>query len=252
MVKISWSDSNSMQYHMSQYDNPKESTKAFFRFIEQRISNSSQVMDLGCGAGAATNFIGRSFPECNIIGVDSDPFLIEKARERSSNFPSPSKNVLFEVGDVYNLEKFVNQEFEGVISLQTISWLENWSSAMEGIYQKICPKWIGLTSLFYPGEISANILVKENIYDRVMNYNVISIPEFERHANSLGYDLVKIEEFRIEIDIPKPIDPNYMGTYTMRIDCDNTTERLQVSGPLLMPWYMILLKQREFHRSNPG
>lgn len=96
---------------------------------------------------------------------------------------------------------------------------------------------------FFQGEISANIEVREHQRSRTTNYNVISIEEFNRHATKFGYSINKVEEFEIDIDIPKPESTNVMGTYTRKIADSQKNARLQISGPILMPWHFISLQR---------
>ena len=98
-----WADQVSMDYHMKQWGHPKESTKAFSKFFRNDLINSSSVIDIGAGAGAATFFLANQFPEVNFIGIDYSDELVTKARRTLSDFDS--KNLTFESGDWFNLDK---------------------------------------------------------------------------------------------------------------------------------------------------
>lgn len=59
-------------------------------------------------------------------------------------------------GDWYNLDKSLVGAFDGVVSLQSLSWLEDWKLPLE----KVCelhPKWMAFSSLFYEGKINYQI-----------------------------------------------------------------------------------------------
>ena len=58
-------DSRSINYHLAQYAQPKETTKDFTLFVAEKLQASKNVIDLGCGAGAATNYFAKkiSFDE---------------------------------------------------------------------------------------------------------------------------------------------------------------------------------------------
>lgn len=236
-----WSDAVSMEYHLKQWIEPKQSTIAFARFIKDQMESSKQVIDVGCGAGGATNLVSKKFPNCNMLGIDNDEFLIKVAIGQLEA-EGTSRKLAFQKEDAYKLLKRENG-IDGVISLQTISWLSSWQNAMEQIYLHLQPKWIAISSLFYSGEISANIEIREHLRGRITNYNVISIEEFNRHAKRFGYQINRVEEFEIDIDIPKPKSTNVMGTYTRKIVDSQKYARLQISGPILMPWYFINLER---------
>ena len=132
---------------------------------------------------------------------------------------------------------------DGVISLQTLSWLPEMRNPMTQIFEVIKPDWIGLTSLFYEGEISCRIEVFEHSRSRKSFYNVYSLKELSRLAVEYGYEIVKSNRFDIETDIPKPTNIDIMGTFTEKIEGSSGYKRLQISGPLLMNWYFVLIKK---------
>ena len=55
----SWIDPLSMDYHMKQWTEPKESTKAFSEFFSNELSRSKSIIDIGAGAGAATYYLAN-------------------------------------------------------------------------------------------------------------------------------------------------------------------------------------------------
>jgi SAM-dependent methyltransferase len=226
------------KYHRNQWRKQKESTKEFLTFFQNEISRSTQLLDLGCGAGAVTTFLAKRFPETKFIGIDNSADLIEEARFMSSK--CQLKNLKFQIGDWNNLDK--NWEnVDGVISVATLSWLPEMIKPMSALFGTVKPQWIGLSSLFYEGEISCRIEVNEHKRDRVSFYNVYSIRELERLANKYDYKVSRFQSFEIGIDIAKPKDIDSMGTYTVRIEESMRIKRLQLSGPLNMPWCFVLL-----------
>ena len=236
----SWDDPISMHYHMKQWGEPKESTKAFLHFFSNEIANSKCLVDIGAGAGAATYFLAVRNHETKFIGLDSSEELIAIAKEMSKEFDSV--NLTFEFGDWFSLEeKWMG--VDGVISLQTLSWLPEMRKPMTQIFEVIKPNWIGLSSLFYEGDISCKVEVYEHSRSRKTYYNVYSLKELERLANEYGYRLVKFGRFDIGVDLPKPKSNDVMGTFTERVLEDSESRRLQISGPLLMNWYFVLLEK---------
>jgi hypothetical protein len=108
---------------------------------------------------------------------------------------------------------------------------------------KLAPQWIALTSLFYDGPVSCTIEVTE--YDdglephRAGFYNVYSLPVVIEYMQSNGYPDLVSTPFEIDMDLPKP-KKRLMTTYTEKLEDGH---RLQVSGPLLMPWYFIAARR---------
>ena len=236
----SWIDPLSMDYHMKQWNEPKESTKAFSEFFSNELSMSKSIIDIGAGAGAATFYLANRNSRTNFIGVDHSQDLIDSAKETSREFNLT--NLSFDTGDWFNLDKKWGG-VDGVISLQTLSWLPEMRNPMNQIFEVIKPNWIGLTSLFYEGDISCRIEVFEHSRSRKTFYNVYSLKELNRLAGEHEYEIVKYDRFDIRIDIPKPKNIDLMGTFTEKVEGSSDYHRLQISGPLLMNWYFVLIKK---------
>lgn len=130
-----------------------------------------------------------------------------------------------------------------LFTLRPESWLsiKDYKKTIKNII-KIRPDWILITSLFYNGPVDTKIQIKD--YSRKMNnknyrkshYNIYSIQKFENLFS--GYYIDKCVPFEIDIDLKKNSDG--MGTYTEKLE---SGKRIQISGPLMMPWYTILLKK---------
>jgi hypothetical protein len=118
---------------------------------------------------------------------------------------------------------------------------------LQAIFHKIKPQWIAISSLFYEGDITCKVEVEEHRRNRKTFYNTYSLPEIRRFCKINGYTLKKAKPFAIKTDIVKPNDSNYMGTYTEKAINDNKNgfKRLQISGPLLMNWYMLLIEKNK-------
>jgi ubiquinone/menaquinone biosynthesis C-methylase UbiE len=229
-----------MEYHIRQWNKPKESTKAFLEFIKDELSNSDSVLDLGAGGGAATYYLASRNLDTNFIGIDFSTDLIEIAKETSKEFNL--KNLSFGVGDWFNLGKNWGK-VNGVVSLQTLSWLPEMKNPMTQIFEVLEPDWIGLTSLFYEGDITCRVEVFEHVRNRSTFYNIYSLKELGRLAGEYQYEIAKFDRFEINIDIPKPENIDLMGTFTEKVEGSLDYQRLQISGPLLMNWYFVLLKK---------
>ncbi len=236
----SWSDPLSLQYHTKQWAEQKESTKNFNKFFQNELKNSTRVIDLGAGAGAATYFLSQNHPKTHFIGVDQSEKLIDIAN--GMQIAKEAANLRFEVGNWFDL-RHPQDSIDGVVSLQTLSWLPELEAPMSQIFLKIKPKWIGLSSLFYDGGITCKIEVHEHIRERKTFYNVYSLKELNRFANSFGYEVTRSKKFNLEIDLPKPKNLDLMGTYTERVQRKIGFERLQISGPLLLNWKFVLISR---------
>ena len=96
--------------------------------------------------------------------------------------------------------------------MQTLSWLTSYQGALESIFCSISPNWIALTSLFYEGNISCKIEVTEHLREKTQYYNVYSIPEVNNYCKKYGYHITEFKPFKLEVDLAKPTDLDFMGT----------------------------------------
>ena len=72
-------------------------------------------------------------------------------------------------------------------------------------------------------------------------YNVYSLDKFREQCIQLGAERVEAVDFEIDVDLPFP-STRHMRTYTRRLTDDS---RLQISGPLLMPWKSVAVHMAE-------
>jgi SAM-dependent methyltransferase len=239
--ETTWSDTESLNYHNAQLGRPKFSTIDFGSYFEENLSKSKNVLDMACGAGGPTIYLADLFPRVNFSGLDRDPELLQVARSHTDS--SKSNNPSFIEGDWLNLEENLLGKFDGVISLQTLSWMETLEAPLKQIFTKIRPEWLGISSLFYEGDISCQTKVLEHSRRRETYYNTYSLPELDRISRKFGYELSGFRKFEIPVDLPKQNEYDRMGTFTLQVEEDKERKRLQFSGPLLMNWYNVLIKK---------
>ncbi len=226
-----WADKEFLKYHQSQWNKSKYSTGEFIEFISNELSASKNILDLGCGAGAAVAQISRNYPDCNFIGIDHSVELIEIARKQVR--VKEINNLQFYEGNILNLRD-LQFEADGVICIQTISWLNDFRELFSEIIRGVQPKWIAISGLFYEGNITAKIEILEHERQTKTFFNVYSLPEISRFINPLGYKIQSYQPFELKIDLPKPENINVMQTYTEHIVSDGEHRRIQISGPLLI------------------
>lgn len=238
-----WVKNYNDDYFNRQFENPYRSTIKFCDWLESlglfKNVSGTKFLDMCTGKGSNVYYMYKRFPKCKFLGLDINDNFIKEGR----NFLAHKniKNCNLEYGDLYNLDikKHINQ-FEGILSYQTLSWLPEYETAINEMI-KLNPKWIALSSLFYDGLVDCKIEIKEynNSIDKASSnnsfYNVYSIPRIKNFFSERGYTLFKYSPFEIDIDLPKP-KHSHMQTYTKKLE-DNS--RIQISGPLLMNWYFI-------------
>jgi SAM-dependent methyltransferase len=231
-------DEIALLYHRRQWDEASRSTVAFERFVATELAASKRVLDLGCGSGAATAYLAKRHPGTAFQGIDFTPTLVSMAEKEAGG--RGLSNLSFLAADWHALPGF--GDVDGVISLQALCCVDDWQRASEVIFQQIRPRWIGLLSLFYSGDISCDVSIEEHTRDRSYTFHVIALPLMRRVAQFHGYDLRQACRFDIDLDLRRG-DPDVMGTFTVVTapGSDAEPRRLQISGPMLMEWYNVLL-----------
>lgn len=231
-------------YHDRQFREPYRSTVAFCDWLDatglMRADSRARILDIGAGAGANIAYMSRRYPHAEFVGVDLNEELV--AQGNAYFDAKGNARCRMEVGDIYALDDRYVGGFDGLVSYQTLSWLPEFSAPLRE-FARLSPGWIALTSLFYAGPVSCRTEVTE--YDADLQpkknsyYNVYALPVVERLLAGAGYGGFDAVPFEIDIDLPKPDAPR-MATYTER---SGTGGRLQISGPLLMPWHFVAARR---------
>ena len=239
---IEWllGDEKESAYHLEQYDKPKEYSKYLLKkFIEWELDKESNcILDLGCGAGAVTYSFAKANPNINFVGIDINPKYIAYANDHKI------ANTSFEVKDFKEISN-ANGNFEGILCLQTLSWINSYDKMINTMIN-LNPKWILITSLYYDGPVDAKIKIIDfsrsmgNHNFRSSYYNIYSIDRLEQKVNKKGYRIINKEPFIFPYDLSKPQNSS-MGTYTEKLLSE---QRIQISGPILMSWYTLLIKKK--------
>jgi SAM-dependent methyltransferase len=235
-------------YHETQWENTYNSTIKFCAWLEslQILNlgdpNVKMILDVGAGAGANLYYMAQRYTNYLFKGIDLNANLITLGNKKLQE--NLVKNASLDEGDLYKIPIDYRNNFDGIVMFQTLSWLPEYKKPIKKMVS-LNPKWIALTSLFYDGEVNCKIETQD--YTRPLNnypykeafYNIYAIRLVKELFEEYGYRKFIYVPFEIDIDIPKPSHSG-MGTYTEKLQ---NGKRIQISGPLLMPWYFILATQ---------
>jgi SAM-dependent methyltransferase len=238
---IEWlkGDEKELLYHTSQFDKPKEHTKQVSNLLNEwgLIHPNIKILDLGCRTGANDYYFAKQYPEVYFHGIDINEEYIKIVNSKKL------LNTSFSCGDLLNLsvKQFI---YSGILCLQTISWMDHYKQPLQSMFD-LLPDWIIITSLFYDGPVEAEIKITD--YSRTMGaenyrksfYNIYSLDNIELFANQNKFTLKIAKEFVFPFELSQP-KTREMGTYTKKL-IDGTI--IQISGPLLMPWYTLLFEK---------
>ncbi|WP_020594500.1 trans-aconitate 2-methyltransferase [Kiloniella laminariae] len=102
-----------------------------------------QIVDLGCGPGNSTELLVREFPEASVIGLDSSPAMLERARER---FP----HVKFVQDDIVNWHSETSLDL--IFANASLQWCPDHAYLFPGLINKLRPG--GLLAVQMPDNLS--------------------------------------------------------------------------------------------------
>jgi SAM-dependent methyltransferase len=146
-----------LEYHRRQFETPYRSTIAFSKWLRTLglPAPNTRIADIGCGMGAALNYLAGEAPNTVFRGIEISERLVHLGRKLIDK-----SNVSLLVGDLYQLDLTHKNSYDGIISLQTLSWLPNFQQPLKAMCT-LNPNWIALSSLFYDGPVSCNIEVQD-------------------------------------------------------------------------------------------
>lgn len=108
-------DWNSDQYLMFKNERTQPAIDLVNRIT---VKKPKKIIDIGCGPGNSTKVLKDRFPNAYILGVDSSPNMIEKAKETQ-------ENIEFTICDIEKDIATLPNDFDIVFSNACIQWISN-------------------------------------------------------------------------------------------------------------------------------
>ena len=114
---------------------------SFARFVAP--PSGARILDVGCGPGSLVRrFADEGF---EVVGVDVDPAMIDRARELAADMP----NVEFRVGEVTRLP-YLPDSFDVVVATNVIFFLDDPLAGVRGMSAVCEPD--GIVAMLNPSE----------------------------------------------------------------------------------------------------
>lgn len=166
----------------------------------------SKILDVGCGAGAATMVLAGRFPDSEVIGVDFSTAQVRAARKALSRKRLP--NCSFKPGDAMKLP-FADAQFDLVVSIASLKHWPDPERGLREISRALKPgarAFVGEADRDYdPRDLKRFIrsfdapfwvfrpllewFVEKSVFDMSC-----SATEAERMANEAGFASVRVEK----------------------------------------------------------
>jgi len=161
-----------------------------------------RILDLGCGTGDLANKLANL--ECEIIGVDQSPNMIQQAKEK---FP----HIDFSVQDATKLS--YHNEFDAVFSNAVLHWIKEPSAALHCIFHSL--KQGGRFVAEFGGKGNVQKITNEIMKQFATLGMTEQAKKFPWYYPSIGEYSALMEEigFRVtfaqHIDRPTPLDSEH-------------------------------------------
>ena len=223
------------------------STVHFCRFVERHISEAPiSIVQVSAREGKDLAYIVREFPEASVVGMEASSERAAIARDYCESREIGPVSIV--ENDWRMLNDRFSKKFDGVMSLYDLSEVPSIEAGMERLCS-LAKEWIAASVLLWQGTHDFIILACPVPVEPGSNpdgavgvhYNIYSLQTLSESFRRNGFGDFSAEPFEIDVDIQRPEVPR-LGTYTERT-CDG--RRLQVSGPLLMPWWFVFARRSE-------
>ena len=248
-----WLSERHLDYHRRQFAEPYRSTVRLGQFVRDTLGDCTvpyQALDVGCGSGANIYHLAQMLPNTSWVGFDMNESLFDLGNELIDERGGLSNPVQFMAGDFYRLEEhLLVRSFDLVFSIQTLSWLPEYEKPLSQLLSMLRRDGGAafITSLFTDSMVDARIEITQYHEGKFEEgegpafYNVYCLERFREICLRQGASEVVAIDFEMDVDIPIPSTRD-MGTYTRKMADGH---RLQVSGPLLMPWKFVAVRMAE-------
>ena len=160
-------------------------TKAIF--MAENINRTSQLLDVGCGTGQTAAYLASTYG-AKVTGIDSNPIMVSKAKQRVNDHYLPVQIIL---GSIENIP-LPDQHFDFIISESVLSFV-NQTQALSEIYRllKTGGRFIAIEQTI------TKRLLKEEEHEIKHFYNFHSLNTKEdwiAHLNQVGFQQIDTQK----------------------------------------------------------
>ena len=218
-------------YHNRQYDEMYKSTEFLINQLQLKWANESNlsILDVGCGGGANLYYIAKQFPHLQFTGIDINDYFVEEAAARHRKLGIT--NTSFKAAGFENIE----EEYDIIGSSQVLEVVTmNKAKELKEVCFQHSKKAVYFLAMFTDKKLDYEINIHDYLYDKVIPYNIYSIPQMNNLASKYGFNLTNSEEFVINMVLPDVHQGR--GTYTRR---DEYGKLMMFTDVLYMPWRLL-------------
>lgn len=181
----------------------KERRQAQIDLIEEllrwaRVEQPTQVLDVGCGIGGSSLYLAEKYG-ARVTGITLSPVQAERATQRARE-AGRADRVSFQVADALHLP-FADQSFDLVWSLESGEHMADKVKFLQECYRVLKPGGLFLMATWCHRPTGDQPLTTEEknhleaIYRVYCLPYVISLPQYEAIAQSLGFQSIQTADW---------------------------------------------------------
>jgi len=119
---------NEIKLQEDDKDFPNQIT-SYLNLLKDIDINTQSILDIGCGWGRGTNTIKKYYKQCDVTGIDIDPYFIEYAK---LNFKQCNY-----IQDNLFQSKLQNSFFDFIVLNCSMHFFYNYDKALQNIHKKL-------------------------------------------------------------------------------------------------------------------
>ena len=128
-----------------------------------------RVADLGCGPGNLTRRLTHRWPSAQVVGVDSSPEMIDRARQGHPD----DERLTFEIGDLRRWRP--ESRYDVVISNAALQWVPEHRELLTGLVETLAPG----------GWLAFQVPANSSEPSHTLRRDLAAEPPYARHAEGV-------------------------------------------------------------------
>lgn len=197
-----WGEHMHHGYYGADGKQPKERRQAQIDLIEEllkwaNLPQANQILDVGCGIGGSSLYLAEKFT-ASATGITLSPVQADRANERAAAAGWRDR-ACFQVADALAMP-FADQSFDLVWSLESGEHMPDKQKFLQECYRVLKPGGMFLFATWChrptpPALTPAEQQHLEKIYQVYCLPYVISLPEYEKMAQDLGFQHIQTADW---------------------------------------------------------
>lgn len=114
----------------------------------------SQILDIGCGPGNSTQVLRERFPSADILGIDSSPDMIRRARKQYPELTFDSVSLTPDCGEIVGM-------YDVIFSNACLQWIPDHERLLPRLYAKLNPHGVLAVQIPMTSDMPVSLILRE-------------------------------------------------------------------------------------------